>query len=315
MTPLYGGHLMLIPLCLWGAAGLEELARRPRDLWVPVSLGCALAGAWQLYRARGVPPLDQVMLEPRAVIAALLGGMLLLTLWLLPRRAAAIVVGLVLVDLYLHAYPFARPMPAWDFPRTPPIRVVQSALEEGGRFVALTDPLRPAPSLIPPNTAAVYGLSDARVFFPVRPRELMELWKEVGLEDPHPNLLLTAKADSVVWDLLDVRVVMAPSGTPVPDRYRRLYGDSVLDIWSRPPLGEGEAAKTFALAVGDHGIVATTRDRGGLRRSKLDLQYTASDRWAGMAGPPLLLLGVLVLLGAFRGPLGRRREPPGPADP
>jgi hypothetical protein len=199
----------------------------------------------------------------------------------MPRRAAALVVGLALADLFLHAYPYARPMPAFDYPRTPAIEAVTDLLEEGGRFVAVTpDPAVPVPDVFPPNTGAACGLEDARMTGALRPRALMERWGEVRLPHLHPNVLLAGKADAPFWDDLGVRAVVTKPGTPVPDRYRLAYQDPSVQVWERPVRGE--------------------------TASPVPEVFGRADRAAGVAGPLLFIAGAGLFVAALLAGRSRR---------
>jgi len=231
LTPSYAAPLLTLPLALLGAAGIEGMRDRPARLAAMAGVGAGAAALWQVSRALGVSPISWVMLEPRAVAVAAVGVCLVVALVALPRRAAALVLGLALVDLFLHAYPYARPMPAFDYPRTPAVEAVAGLLEEGGRFVAVTpDPAVPVPDVFPPNTGAAYGLADARMTGALRSRALMQRWEEVRLPDLHPNVLLAGEADARLWDDLGVRAVVTKPGTPVPGRYRLAYQDRFVQV-------------------------------------------------------------------------------------
>lgn len=314
-TPSYAGLYLTLPVALLGAWGLEAEWERRSAVAARLLAGALLALGFHLHRALGLPPLNRVLLEPRVVAVVLAGGLCAAAVFFAPaRHLPRLAVGLLLADLFAHAYPYARPLPPMDLSPTPAIRAIQSNLEEGERFVAISDPRRPVPNLMPPNTGAIHDLRDARMAGAVRPAILMGLWQSAGMPDFHPNLLLATQAESIVWDLLRVGVVVTAPGEAVPDHYRAVYADDRLTVWRRPPLQDALGEKgPFRLAQGDRGM-EVWRERTGREGATVLLVWSAWDRWAGLVGPVLFLLGGILTwaaaLGSSRRPVGAARGTP-----
>ncbi len=137
----------------------------------------------------------------------------------------------VAAELLLLHRPLHPPAPErLAFPRTPPLAALAAASSQAGAAGYRLSGLDLA---LPPNLAAVYGWSDARLYNPLAPATyvaalapLIEGWSG---EAPH-----LGQPEHPLYDLLGVRWLLVPPGTPRPDAFRVLADGPDGALWERP---------------------------------------------------------------------------------
>jgi hypothetical protein len=230
VAPRYAAPLLLVPIALLAGAGLGVIAREGRKvLWwiVPWVLPAALWHLWQLRTT-----LRLLWPDPGALYlaAAALGMVLVVVLLLRPEQRILTLLGLVLVDLFLHAHPHCKASTPFDYPETKVIRAIRQTVGEEGRLVAVT----PIPNLLPPNAAVAYDLEDVRMIGAVTLRRHRQLLSSLERREPYPTFTLTERVASPLWDLLGVRAVLTHPREPVPEHYRLVYANPFIRVWENP---------------------------------------------------------------------------------
>jgi hypothetical protein len=170
--------------------------------------------------------------------------------WVPP--AVALLIG---AELLLAHRPLNPPAPAeLYFPETPTLALLRAELPAGPAAPRIAG----AGRVLLPNAAAVYGLSDARVFSPMAPsRYLAALDPGVAWAGEIP--LLTGALDRPVHDRLGIAWVMTAPGAPCPAGSAAVYAGADARLCRRPGAlallrweGDGEARPDAGLA----GVVA-----------------------------------------------------------
>jgi hypothetical protein len=136
------------------------------------------------------------------------------------------VAGLIAAELLLAHLPANPPMPKrLAYPVTPAIRFLQENTRRT-RMAALG-------RAFPPNLAAVYGLSDARVYNPMAPRAYLD-WLApavTGWSGESPEL---GAPRHPLYPRLGVRYLLTEPDAHLPPPLRRAFADAGAAVWEIP---------------------------------------------------------------------------------
>jgi hypothetical protein len=231
-------------LAFLGACTLERFRRGGVRRWPVLAMAAGLAAviAWGYL---GHPhPEDANRLAPLRIgwlhwqsRFLVLATVLLLAAGTLRRRVKGLpvagVAALVAAELILAHGPANPPMPRrLAFPVNGPLRFLQGSLGAGGkggpgyRMVALRRAL-------PPNLASLYGLTDARLYNPMMPREYADFTAPVTVRWAGESPQLGNLRDPV-YRRLGVRYVLSAPGTLLRPPLRRVFASPDGWIWERP---------------------------------------------------------------------------------
>lgn len=275
-------HRLLLPLsfCLayLGACTLERFRLGEVRRWTlpPAAVGLGAVLFWG-YLAHPNPQ-DPALLEVFRlgwlhwqtrflVLATILLGIALFR-WrsLIPWGFAAVTAA----ELVLIHRPANPPMPReLAFPTPPAIRFLQAKL---GRSPERGPSFRIAAlgRAFPPNLAALYGLTDARIYNPMAPQPYIERTAPItaGWWGELPEF---GNPGHPLYRRLGVRYLLAEPGAQLPPPLQRVFADETATIWERP----GAQPRFFVDARRPAGRVITPRSeeswitlRSNLRREQ-----------------------------------------------
>ena len=253
-------HQRLLLMVGWSAAvlagfGLDAMLRaepRDRPRWLALSFAAALAVAlavvWSLIgsgfsRLGGAPRaflLGQAWIPVTGVVVAFLVTLRRFS----PRALAVLAVGWIAVDLLWFAWGFNPAIPAdLYYPATNAIRTLQS---EASRFRVLG-----LATVLPPNTADVFGLDDARGVDFTTLRRYEEL-----ITGRAGDFYFFQSADRLPasFPLLNVKYTLFPERLPAAPEGFELFYDSEIAIYRNTRVLDR------ALIVFDHEVVADPAD-------------------------------------------------------
>ncbi|HEV2845397.1 MAG TPA: hypothetical protein VG477_11170, partial [Thermoanaerobaculia bacterium] len=178
--------------------------------------------------------------------------------------------AVIAAELLLIHGPANPPMPRdLAFPLTPPVRFLQQKLGKspergpGYRIAAVG-------RAFPPNLAALYGLTDARIYNPMAPQPYVERTAPVttGWWGELPEFGNPAHP---LYRRLGVRYLLAEPDAQLPPPLQRVFADETATIWERP----GAQPRFFVDARRPAGRVITPRSeeswitlRSNLRREQ-----------------------------------------------
>jgi len=217
MLPIAANARMRLVFALLAAiqtAAAIDLARR-----VPMLLGVAAVSTTLFLILHGVN-VSFAYRYDTAVLAMLPSLLVLLvaTVVAMSRRDAAVMALLAAVTIELFAIGRNRPTPLPQrmlYPRTPAIARLQELFAKAppndpGRFVGIG-------AQFFPNLSAMYGIEDIRAHDPMANARYLAFLKLTAGYEPWNYFAFLNRADSPVFDFLNVRYVLLEPGTPVTD--------------------------------------------------------------------------------------------------
>ena len=198
--------------------------------------------------------------------AASLGGRRRALALVRPGWVPPAVALLIAAELLLAHRPVNPPAPAeLYFPETPALALLRAELPAG----AAAPRIAGAGRVLLPNAAAVYGLSDARVFSPMAPARYLAAL-DPGLDWAGEIPLLTGDLDRPVHDRLGIAWVLTAPGAPCPAGTEAAYAAGDAGLCRRPgalPLLRLAAREAGAQAAPPEAELETAVDAAGDRWS------------------------------------------------
>lgn len=200
--------LLTLAFCLAYLAACTWERRDRRLVWAAVAVGALVSWA---YLAHPGPALEELRMASLAVqIGALVLSVAVRKPWVLA--------GIVGAELLFFHVPVNPAVPARLFyPETPPVRFVRERLDPWTRMSGLGPALRA-------NIPSVYGLADPRSSNPAKPAAYVEATSRINLT-PGRATDGFGETQDPLYQLLGVRYLMTPPGSPAPGPWKPVLRD------------------------------------------------------------------------------------------